>query len=172
MLKEVFNVFMREVSTNKLQFIPKNFYDAALSYIQSLKIRMNNEVNALQRRIWEEEIRVIEKCIKKLRDIRIKKAMREMLEGEVIDLEMLPPEEVFYYAKMKEMFDFTVSIEERTQTFEDEGKVLLIIRGRPEEALIKKLNLPELEPEDVIFINKQTGRLLINLGLAEEINTR
>ncbi|RLF06790.1 MAG: hypothetical protein DRJ60_03975 [Thermoprotei archaeon] len=171
MLREVFNMLMREVSTSKLQFIPKNFYDAALSYIQSLKIRVNNEVNPLQRKVWEEEVKVIEKCLKKLRDIRLKKAVKSMLEGEVINPDVLPPEEVFYYEKMREALDLAIDME-KVQIHEDEGKMLLMIKTKLEEALVKKLNLPELEAEDVIFINKQTGRLLINLGLAEEINVR
>lgn len=171
MLKELLSTLMREVSTSKLQFIPKNFYDATLSYIQSLKIRVNNEVNSLQRKVWEEEIKIIEKCLKKLRDIRLKKTVKSMLEGEVINPDVIPPEEVFYYEKMREALDLAIGME-KVQINEDEGKMLLMIKARLEEALVKKLNLPELEAEDVIFINKQTGKLLINLGLAEEINIR
>lgn len=171
MLREVFNLLMREISTSKLQFVPKNLYDATLSYVQSLKIRMNNEVNPLQRKIWEEEARVIEKCLRKLRDVRLKKTMRSMLEGEEISPDELPPEEVFYYEKMRELLDLTIDME-KVQVREDEGKMLVMIKAKLEEALAKKFNLPELEAEDVIFINKQIGKLLINLGLAEEISIR
>ncbi|MCS7140093.1 MAG: hypothetical protein N3F04_03775 [Candidatus Nezhaarchaeota archaeon] len=169
MLKEIFDSFLREISASKLLPIPKNFYDSALSYVQSLKIRANNEVGTLQRKLWEEEARIIEDTLRKIKDVRIKKALRSVLEGQSIDLEELPPEEVFPCTKIMELFEIAIKGE---QEDESRDKMLLIIRRMPEEALIKRLNLPRLEEEDVIFINRRTGNLLINLGLAEEAQVR
>ena len=170
MLKEVLDVLFREIASSKLQNLSKSFYDRVLNYLQSLKIRANNEVGDLQRKIWLKEIMFIEENLKILRDLRLMKIVKSLFEGEKLSPEELPPEELYYYSKAKEIIE-SLTLQEKEEAYE-EGKVLLLIKGRLGGDMSKKFGLPELEPEDVIFINKQVGKVLINLGLAEEIKLR
>ena len=171
MLRDLLNVLLREVSSERLLPLPQNFYDAALSYIHSLKIRKGNEVSDVQRRIWEEECRVLEKLLSTIRSIRAKKIMMEAMEGKLI--EGLPPEEGVYYANLKRALDLIIAeaVVESSEV-QEEGKVLLLLRRSLDEDMAKKLCLPKLEAEDVIFINKRIGKMLINLGVADEVSTR
>jgi len=170
MLKEVLDVLFREIASPKLQNLSKSFYDRVLNYLQSLKIRANNEVGDLQRKIWLKEIMFIEENLKILRDLRLMKIVKSLFEGEKLSPEELPPEELYHYSKAKEIIE-SLTLQEKEGAYE-EGKVLLLVKGRLGGEMSKKFGLPELEPEDVIFINKQVGKMLINLGLAEEIKLR
>ncbi|MEM4576784.1 MAG: hypothetical protein QW701_04895 [Candidatus Nezhaarchaeales archaeon] len=168
MLKEVLNVLLREVCSEKLLCIPQNFYDSVLSYIHALKVRKNNEVNEIQRKIWEEEVRLLEEVLKAIRNVRAKKIISEVINGNVV--KGLPPEEDVYYLNLKRVLDVAeTSIGTEVSEPRCEGKVLLVLKKELDANIADKLGLSNLGPEDVIFINKRDGRMLIDLGLAEEI---
>ena len=176
MIKELLKALLREVSSEKLLPLPQNFYDATLSYIHSLKLRKNNEVNELQRKIWEEEIAFLEKTLSIIKSMRARKIMFEVVDGK--PLERLPPEEDVYYVNLRRALELAeleyVKTEAGTEEAEpqEEGKVLLLLKKGLDEALAERLGLPKLEPEDVIFINRRTGKVLIDLGIADEISIR
>jgi DNA replication initiation complex subunit (GINS family) len=175
-LKELLNALLREINSEKLLSLPQNFYDAALSYIHSLNLRRNNEVNELQRKIWEEEAVLLEKTLSIIKSIRAKKIMFEAMDGK--PLGKLPPEEDIYYVNLRRALELAklehvktdVGIEEAEP--QEEGKALLLLKKGLDETLAERLGLPRLEPEDVIFINKRTGKVLIDLGIADEISIR
>jgi len=171
MLKELLNVLLREINSERLLLLPQNFYDVALSYVHSLRLRKNNEVSEVQRRIWEEEITLLEKILSTIKSVRARKIMLEAMDGRPI--EKLPPEEDVYYANLRKALELAkagLSIEGTEP--QEEGKVLLLLRKNLDEALAERLGLPKLEPEDVIFINKRPGKVLIDVGIAEEISIR
>jgi len=171
MLKELLNVLLREISSEKLVSLPQNFYDAALSYVHSLRLRKNNEVSEVQRKIWEEEVALLEKILSIIKSVRARKIMLEAMDGKSI--EKLPPEEDIYYANLRKALELAkadLNIEGAEP--QEEGKVLLLLKKNLDEALAEKLGLPKLEPEDVIFINKRSGKVLIDLGIADEISVR
>lgn len=168
MLKEVLNVLLREVCSEKLLCIPQNFYDSVLSYIHALKIRKNNEVSEIQRKIWEGEVRLLEEILKTIRTVRAKKIISEVINGNIV--EGLPPEEDVYYLNLKKTLDVTeTNVGMDISEPRCEGKVLLVLKKEPDANITDKLDLSNFKPEDVIFINKRDGRMLIDLGLAEEI---
>jgi DNA replication initiation complex subunit (GINS family) len=175
-LKELLNALLREVNSEKLLPLPQSFYDVALSYVHSLKLRKNNEVGELQRRIWEEEIALLEKTLSIIKNVRARKIMLEAMDYR--PLEKLPPEEEVYYLNLRKALELAKLELAKTEVglegsmSREEGKVLLLLKRGLDEALAEKLGLPKLEPEDVIFINKQTGKVLIDLGIAEEISVR
>jgi len=175
-LKELLNALFRELNSEKLLSLPQNFYDVALSYIHSLKLRKSNEVSGLQRKIWEEEVALLEKILSIIKNIRARKITLEAMDDK--PLEKLPPEEDIYYANLRKVLELTkleylradISIGEVEA--QEEGKVLLLLRMGLDEVLAKRLGLPKLEPEDVIFINKRIGKVLIDLEIADEISVR
>ncbi|NHW44845.1 MAG: hypothetical protein HA491_03820 [Candidatus Verstraetearchaeota archaeon] len=176
MLKELLNALLREINSEKLLPLPQNFYDTTLSYIHSLKLRISNEVGELQRKIWEEEIVLLEKTLSIVKSVRARKIMLEVMEGR--PLEKLPPEEEVYYHDLRRALDHAkleyakteVGIEEASP--QEEGKVLLLLKRGLDVAFAERLGLPKLEAEDVIFINKRIGKVLIDLGIADEISAR
>jgi len=176
MLKELLNALLRELNNEKLLPLPQNFYDATLSYVHSLKLRKNNEVSELQRRIWEEEIALLGKILSIIKSIRTRKIMLEAMENRPLD--RLPPEEGIYYISLRKALELAkleypgASTSIREVEPEEGGKVLLLLKRGLDEAVAKRLGLPKLEPEDVIFINKRLGKVLIDLEVADEINVR
>jgi DNA replication initiation complex subunit (GINS family) len=175
-LKELLNALFRELNSEKLLSLPQNFYDVALSYIHSLKLRKSNEVSGLQRKIWEREIALLEKILSIIKSIRARKITLEAMDDR--PLEKLPPEEDIYYVNLRKVLELTkleylradISIGEVEP--QEEGKVLLLLKKGLDEVLAKRLGLPKLEPEDVIFINKRIGKVLIDLEVADEISVR
>jgi len=175
-LKELINALLRELNNERLLSLPQNFYDVALGYIHSLKLRKNNEVSEVQRKIWEEEIALLEKVLSIIKSIRTRKIMLEVMDNR--PLEGLPPEEDIYYTKLRKALELakfeptgaSVSIEESEP--QRDSKVLLLLKRELDEAVAKRLGLPKLEPEDVIFINKRLGKVLIDLEVADEISAR
>jgi len=176
MLKELLNALLRELNNEKLLPLPQNFYDATLSYVHSLKLRKNNEVSELQRRIWEEEIALLGKILSIIKSIRTRKIMLEAMENRPLD--RLPREAGIYCISLRKGVELAklvypgVSTSIREVEPEEGGKVLLLLKRGLDEAVAKRLGLPKLEPEDVIFINKRLGKVLIDLEVADEINVR
>jgi len=176
LIKELLKALLQEISSEKLLPLPQNFYDATLSYIHSLKLRKNNEVSELQRKIWEGEIALLEKTLSIIKSMRARKIMLEVVDGK--PLEKLPPEEDIYYVNLRRALEVAELEHVKTDAGAEEtgpqegGNVLLLLKKGLDEALAKRLGLPKLEPEDVIFINKRTGKVLIDLGIADEISIR
>lgn len=171
MLKELFNALLRELHDEKTLSLPQSFYDRALSYVHSLKLRKNNEVSDVQRKIWEGEIRILEGLLMAIRKMRARKMVMEVVEGGSI--EGLPPEEEVCYNNLRRAFDFTeLDVEAEDLESQPESKGLFVLKKSLDEAIASKLGLPKLDSEDVIFINKRTGKVLIDLGLADEIDAR
>lgn len=171
MFKELLNVLLRELYEEKTLPLPLSFYDKALSYVHSLKVRVSNEVSNVQRKIWEEEIKILEKLLMIIKRIRTRKMAMEVMDGSTI--KGLPPEESVCYDNLRRVFDFERLDEElENLRAQSEERGLFILKKGLDEVTASKLGLPKLDPEDVIFINKRTGKVLIDLGLADEVNVR
>ncbi|MDH5815798.1 MAG: DNA replication complex GINS family protein [Candidatus Nezhaarchaeota archaeon] len=172
MLKELLNVLLRELHDEKTLSLPQSFYDKALSYVHSLKIRRNNEVSDIQRKIWDEEVKILERILMTIRKVRARKIAMEVMNGSTV--EGLPPEEDVCYSNLRKAFEVAELDVEGRRGLEDqpEEKGLFLLRKDLDEATASKLGLPKLSSEDVIFINKRTGKVLIDLGLADEISVR
>ncbi|MDI9619904.1 MAG: hypothetical protein QFX33_03745 [Candidatus Nezhaarchaeota archaeon] len=168
-MREVFKVLLQEASTSSLQSIPRGFYEEALKYVESLKLKANGDANDLQRKIRKGEAAIIEGCLQIVRNIRIRKAVMRLLGG-CVDLKDLPREEEVQFMKVAEALEIK-SREVGGEGERDEGRILLLIRGSAGD-LVKGLGLPNLEVEDVIFINMRKAKELINLGIAEPIRSR
>lgn len=171
MRKEVFSTLLRELHDERPLPLPQNFYDKALSYVHSLKIRKSNEVSDVQRKIWEEEIRILERLLMAIRKMRMRKMVMEVMSGSTV--EGLPPEEEVSYNNLKRAFEF-MEIETKAEVSEalTKEKGLYILKKSLDDATASKLGIPKLDSEDIIFINKRIGKVLIDLGLADEINVR
>ena len=176
MLRRLVKTWIREVSSSKLQEVPKDLYDSAMSYINSLRLRALHEGNDVQREVWEKEAELIESMLKAIKDLRMEKVAKSLIKRENSIINALPPEEAVLAAKLRESFElaFEGFLEaERGEEIEDEeGKVALLVTRRPPDELLKKVKVDNLEQEDVMFINRRAGKLLISLGFAEEVKVR
>jgi len=171
MLKKLLNILLQELHDEKALSLPQSFYDKALSYVHSLKVRKSNEVSDVQRTIWEEEVKILEKVLAAIRKVRARKMVMEVMDGNVI--EGLPPEENACYNNLRKAFELAeLNVKVESLESQSEEKGLFLLKKGLDEATASRLGLPKLNPEDVIFINKRTGKVLIDLGLADEIGTR
>ncbi|MCD6529896.1 DNA replication complex GINS family protein [Candidatus Bathyarchaeota archaeon] len=180
--KELYEAWRRELSSDRLQVLPKRFYLELAQYVRRIlnSMRMLDE-GTEKAKLLKRERRNVQEMIKELLNSRFNKLLEEIFYGKPIDEEALTQEERKLYSKIdslkevvdkfiKDLLEGRCEIEEKLK----ERKYILIrfIKDVPAIVGSDMKTYGPFKPEDLATLPVDNAKILIKQGAAVEVETR
>ncbi|MEM2875617.1 MAG: hypothetical protein QXL67_01510 [Candidatus Bathyarchaeia archaeon] len=180
--RELYEAWKKEVSSEELQVLPKEFYREAADYMKRIlsSMRMLDE-DTVKAKLLRKELENVQRMIKDLLSLRYRKMLKGVLYDKPVREEALTEEERKVYTKiysLRELIDSLIkNVLEGKYTIEEkleERKYILVRFLKDTPAIVgsdMRIYGP-FKPEDLATLPVYNSRMLIKQGVAVEVETR
>jgi DNA replication initiation complex subunit (GINS family) len=174
MFNELFKVWKKEEDNVELQSLSQDFYVTINRYLNDLREKIEKEQDAVKIELIKEEYNYAVKILSKLVNVRLKKIMKNVIEGKKVPLELLAEEEREAFSLLNKVVDLIVEFKEKLfkGKIEEEKKKAVVVRLLQELPEIVGEDLKVYGPfenEDVAVLPEENAEALVKRGAAERI---